>query len=280
MKWLYSFLVLASSGLATAPPYNAAWENASRQLLPDAHRAFADPAAVSGPARRVARLGEAVTVLNLQPRTDERIGQARQMLEGLAAERANDEVDAFARFFLARLLELHVRPAEPTAARQIYGELLEQYPGHPLAERAAAQLVLIDAYADTSPGERQRRLTALEQLGPQLTTPSGRRDFYLNLGNAYIDFGLEPTRALDHLLVADRAGITHPVTQASTWIAIGELARATGQSALARDYYGRFLAGFPLDSRRTLIAQRLASLPAHLPTSSRDKPFRPGDVRQ
>ena len=264
MKWLCSCLALAggifagAAPSATAPPYAAAWENASRLLLKDAHRAFAAPNAVSGPARREARLGEAVTMLNLQPRTDARIGRARQLLESLVAERADDEVDVFARFFLARLLELHVRPAEPAAARHLYRELFDAHPGDPLAERAAAQLVLIDVYADIAPGERQHRLTLLEQLGPRLATLPGRRDFYLNLGNACIDFGLEPERALRHLLAADRAGLTDPATQANTLIAVGELARATGQSALARTYYGRFLAAFPRDSRRTTVAQRLA----------------------
>jgi len=251
-------VVFAGSEAPVADPSRAtAWQDASRLLLKDAHRTFVETKVAAGPERREARFGEAITILNLQPRTDAHIGRSRRLLENLVAEHADDEVDVFARFFLARLLELHVQPAETAVARHLYRELVDAHPGDPLAERAAAQLVLIDAYADISPGERQRRLTALENLGPRLTTPAGRRDFYLNLGNACIDFGLGSDRALNYLLVADRAGITDPTTQANTWIAIGELARATGQIPLARTYYDRFLAAFPRDSRQTTIARRL-----------------------
>ncbi len=261
--WLALLAATVGPAAAGAPaPLTAAWQDAAERLVNDANQAFAQAQPAPGANALEREMGEAVTLLNVQPRTEGNVARARAMLEKAAREAPAGEVSIFANYFLARVHESYEEPAEPDQARLIYRELIERYSGDSLAENSAARLVLMDLYANIPAHERSRRFVALEKLGAQLKSADGRRDYHLNMGNAYIDFEGSRASAIAHFLAAEAEGITHREVEAATWIAIGELARAEGRTSLARRYYGKFLAKYPRDNRHYTIQRRLEALPA------------------
>ncbi len=242
---------------------DAAWLEASSFLVSEANRRFVAAKGLMGTDELERELGDAVTLLNVQPRTRGNIEKARIKLERLSGNRDNGEIAIFATYFLARLHEMHAQPPRLKDARTLYHRLLEEYPGNPIADRSASSLVLIDLYENISSEERARRFAALESLAPRLQSPSGKRDYHLNLGNAYIQFSemeRSRARAIFHLLTAEKEGITRWQTEAATWVSIGELARVEGRNELAAEYYKKFLAKYPRDNRHYTIKKRLEAL--------------------
>jgi len=260
-------LLVATSCLAgaenvqTVSPLRPAWQDAAHFLATDANKSFTQ--ARSHPEVNVGEreLGEAITLLNVQPRTAGNILRAREILGKYAAEASAEETSIFARYFLARVYEAFEEPAQPEKALAIYKELVDRYSGDSLAEHSASRLVFIELYDDISSKERDRRFAELEELAPKLKSTMGRRDYHLNMGNAYIDFGGSPVKAIAHLLAAETDGITNRDVEAATWIAIAELGRGEGEIDLARAYYRKFLAKYERDNRHYTIQQRLEALP-------------------
>ncbi len=248
----------------TPAPLNAAWTQAASFLTNESNQEFTRSKGLPGIDERERELGEAVTLLNVQPRTSGNIERARTLFKKLGADASsNDDTSIFARFFLARIDENYDDPPQPEAARKLYRELVEHHAGNPLAEAGAASLVLLDLYENIPTDERARRFDELEKLAPLLKTPSGRRDYQLNMGNAYVDFpeiaGAQ-AKALEHLQAADKEGISRWQSEALAWIAIGELARAENRNDLAAEYYGKFLAKYKRDNRHFTIQKALESL--------------------
>lgn len=244
-----------------AAPYANAWDDAATFLFNDANEAFH----AQGPAgtERERALGAAITLLNIQPRTTGNLVKARKELEQLSSGDARDEVAIFAKFFLARLHAHYECPgASPAEAKRLYRELLHENAGNVIAEYSASALVLMELYDNIPAADRATRFAALEELLPGLKTPSGRRDFHLVMGYAYIDFqpGHANEKAMEHLMAADREGITRWQSESEAWIAIGELARAEGRVDIATTYYGKFLAKYKRDNRHYSIQKRLESL--------------------
>lgn len=238
-----------------------AWHDAATFLFNDANKAFR----AAGPeaTERERALGAAISLLNVQPRTTGNLVQARKELERLSSKESNDEVAIFAQYFLARLHAHYESPgASPAEAKRLYRELLTNHAGNPIAEYAASALVLMELYENIQPAERATRFATLEELAPGLKTSSGRRDFHLTMGYAYIDFQTEHsnTKAMEHLIAADAEGITRWQAESEAWIAIGELAKAEGRTDTAATYYGKFLAKYKRDNRHYSIQKRLEAL--------------------
>lgn len=251
------FLFAADSLLAPS-----AWDQAAVGLFKDAHAAFAQ----QSPADRETRFGEAVTLINLQPKTDANLDHAASLLTAIAATGSTDELGISARYYLARIAQFHRASPDNAAALRIYRELSDLSSPHALAQRAVVQVALLELFEPRlAPAEIRARFDRLDARGAALTEPSAIRDFHLVMGDAALRFNLGDSPALDHLLAADRAGITRAATQRDTWIRIAELARRTGRNDVAIAYYQRFLENFLRDSRRLMITERLAALTAAQP---------------
>ncbi|MFH1498892.1 MAG: hypothetical protein ABII82_13825 [Verrucomicrobiota bacterium] len=244
---------------ATPPALSQAWEDAALNLTREAHRSFA---ALDG---REARFGEAVTMLQLQPKTDPNIERAANLLEEVVAERADDELGIAARFYLGRLEQVHRTPLNPEAAAEHFAVLLRDFPGHPLTEQAVVKLALLELYAPGTPAEQLAAFEKFRRLGEELKTHDAIRDLNLTLGNAAQRLALGDELALPCYIAAYRAGIHLTSVRGDTLVSIGELARKTGRHELAREHYQRFLEEFKRDNRRLTIRERLDSLPAPRP---------------
>ncbi|MFH1496829.1 MAG: hypothetical protein ABII82_03290 [Verrucomicrobiota bacterium] len=258
-RTIAGWLLLAAPliALADAPPAQSLWDQTALGLFKDAHRAFAGQPA----GDREARFGEAVTLLNLQPKTDGNLDRAAALFADIAANNPDDDLGVSARYFTARIAQVHRFTPDLNAALAGYRELAALDSPHPLAQRAVVQLALSELFdPGLSIDDVRSRFQQLAARGERLTVPPVRRDFHLVMGDAALRFKLGHDVALAHLLAADRAGITRAITRRDTWLRIANLARLTGQDDIAADYYGRFLEKFPRDSRGLMVREHLASL--------------------
>jgi len=237
---------------------DSGWQDLREWRFSEAMRSFERVA--DEPA---SRLGHAVALLNLQPRTADALACAEQELAALAEDASvSTDLSVAARYLLARIAEVHAFKPDPARAVELYGALLVSHPQHPLAQGALAKLATLRLYRLGS--EPLSTLAALEPMGRQLTEPGARRDFHLVLGRSYLFFGGERRRALEHLEAALAAGVVTPTVRGDLLVQIGELARELNQPATARKVWNEFIRTFLRDPRADLIRQRLESLPAEV----------------
>lgn len=264
-------ILLAAPLLATEPAAAPnPWDMTAFGLFKDAHILFSE----QPDADRESRFGEAVTLINLQPKTESNLDRAAAIFTEIAAASPPDELGVNARYFLARIEQIHRVKPDTSTALALYRELAALDSDHPLAQRAVVQLALLELFEPGQPASEVRaRFERLAARGVTLTDPSAIRDFNLVLGDAALRFDLGDTLALDHLLAADRAGIARAITQRDTWLRIAELARRTRRDDVAATYYQRFLENFPRDTRQLMLKERLAELAGRKPIPA-DTPAR------
>jgi tetratricopeptide (TPR) repeat protein len=254
LRWLLigGCLLVATSALADSAK---GWNDLGLLLFRDARRQFA------AEENRSARLGESLALLNLQPRTVGNINRARAMLEGIRAENRNDEDGIASTYHLARLLQLHLAEPDLTGAAQLYRELMNNHPGHPLSQQAVVKLAITSIFAELDPAAQAKAAESMEGELDALVLPSAERDLCLALGQYYLRWADQPERALTFLLRARKTGsMVRTNALGDLLMQIGELARELGKDELAREHYRLFLEAHPRDARAYLARQRLHEL--------------------
>ena len=228
---------------------------------------FALALGLIGPALRAAdavsaraRLDAAVAVLQSPAVGEEDSRRIRADLTALAAESPATEPGIAARYLLGRLRQIEEGIGEPPE----FTALLSEHPQHPLAQLAAVKVILRRLYAE-GPETPGARLQAAEQLGRGVTLPALRCDFHQAMGDAYIFHGDRREPALRHLRAAEALGIPSAAARANVLVQIGELARLTGDGAVAEWSYRKFLADFPRDLRQQIVRDRLAEIGGSAP---------------
>lgn len=240
----------------TEASLKSAWQSASLGLFNEANRSFA---ALPGDE---ARLGEAITLMLRQPKTDGNVTRATELLSTIIKESPGSPFAITARYYLGRIAQTHRSPNDPETARKIFSELIAAHPGNPYADLATVKLAIIDLYEQVPDGVRRTRFDSFVKLAPGLKSNTARRDLSLLLADASQHFGYGPEITLDLLLAADQVGIARRIEQGNVWIRIGQLAQDTGRVEVARAYYNKYLSIFIRDNRRRMVTERLAALPA------------------
>lgn len=236
------------------------WNAQGEFSFNEAQGFFKSASGLSGAAERERKLGEAVALLNVQPRTQGNIARASTVLQEVVDAGTPDKAESFARFYLARIAEIHQTPADLAKARAIYLELLKSGPTVPIAEYGASKIVLIDLYDNITPEEFERRMTELEKLEPFLKTAQGRREFHANIGIACAELGGPNDRLLKHLIAADEEGFTQWQTESIVWLLIADAAEKSGDKELARKYYQKFSEKYKRDNRFYAVMEKLKRL--------------------
>src|SRR5688572_25294668 len=75
------------------------WNQASRYLFQESYKLFRKLEKTGGPHLRSARLGEALSLLNLQPKTQGNIQQAADIFSSLAGQNPSDEIGITAQYY-------------------------------------------------------------------------------------------------------------------------------------------------------------------------------------
>jgi len=208
------------------------------------------------------RYALAVSLLNRQPKSDRTIAEARRYLTTLVEESTvpDDEITLAARFYVARILQLHQSKPDLAAARLAYRELSRIPDGGFWAEVAAVKWATLHVYEVTPWSEKAARLAEAEKELTRLTSPTLRKDLHIILADGYEKFGISLPAALHHLEAAWAAGIERGIDQGDFLARMGELARRTGDPAKARGYFTEFLRRFRRDERVYWITQKVAEL--------------------
>jgi hypothetical protein len=248
-----------SAGSPRLPVLAEARRLAAQFLFNDAHAAYRraelDPAAA-----REARFGQALALLNVQPQTAGNIATAARLLDELEQDPGPGDLGVAARYFRARIAHLHQAPPDLEAAAQRYAALHRDHPDHPLGAQALVKLAILRLYDRSDPRDRGELIREWAVAAEKLTDSVARRDLYLVLGGAAQFFALPPETALAHLRAGYALGVEELGARASLLVIMGELARHSGQPAVAATYYRSFLAQFRRDNRVTTVRERLREL--------------------
>jgi hypothetical protein len=235
-----------------------AWRAGSRLLVNDAHRAFAG----AKEATRESRFGEAVALLNVQPRTTANVEHAGQLLGALAQEKADDDFGIMAEYYRGRIAEVHRSPVDRPAALAIYESLMRTHPGHLFAQMAAVKACVLRLYVVENSLPMAVRWERAEAQRSFFTWPEAQRDYHLVMADSLSRFGGPLERELEHALAAERAGHMDRITRANNALRVAEISRKLGRKDRAIEYYRKFLQEYSREVRVHLVRQRLSELEA------------------
>lgn len=215
-------------------------------------------------------LGEALALLNVQPRTSGAVTEAFDILQTITAQSSKDLPGLMALYYTGRIQQLYLQTPEPQRALETYRKLLALQSANPLVETAAVSMINIEVYERKEPTEQMKALARMEPIVSDLKSNVGIREFHLAMGMAYLEFGAPDDvasmrRAIDHLKNADALGITRWQAESNAWIAIGEASRAIGDRESALKYYRKFVEKYQRERRNNLIRQRIAELEGTAP---------------
>lgn len=252
-------LLCTATSRAAAPAREAKdiWADVAAGRLPEAHAAFTAPG--SGIPERERVYGEAVSFLNLQPRSASHIEKSAALLDSIIAG-PEDSMTVPARYLRARIDQLHLTPADVPSALKRYDELFASHPDHPLAQVGATTAAMVRIYSEKD-DPLGKPYAEAEEIATRLTDPTVRAGMHLMLANAAIRLGKKDrVRALGHYEKAHEAGIRSPRARSTVLACIGGLSEELGRPARAIAAYEEFLANFERDDRAHTIRERLAAL--------------------
>lgn len=250
------------SGRDTDQNPTAPWQDAVWLLYDDAYREFSRGVKAQVGDPREWRFGQAITLLNLQPRTDANVTRAETTLRELADAGEDDEICILSRYYLGRIAQVHRMKPNPDEALSIYQALLDDHPEHLFAQYGAVKWSITYLGTASTPELRLKRLVEIERQADRLTLPGPAKDLHLFIADACMRYNAGDERALEHLVAASNLGIRKRNLRGDTWVRIGELARRLGRNELALESYGRFVEVFPRDLRTYTIVRTMAEMEA------------------
>lgn len=227
------------------------WQAESQLQFAEA-RAIFDAAGDS----RQARLGKALALLNIQPKTRGNVDASAGVLEKLINENADDAAGMAAAYWLGRVDQLHRYEPDPARAAERFEQLFDRHRQSYLGQMALVKAALIRLYDPADRSGRGEMIARWAARGEALTHADAVRDFHLVLADAADRFAQPPQVALEHLLAVEAVGVRSRKTRSDLLVRIAEHARRAGQVEQAIAYYDRSLKAFPLDHRAHTVAER------------------------
>jgi hypothetical protein len=234
------------------------WEQGARLFFNEAARTFSVPAATPEQV-----LGRAVMLLGVQPRTESNLDEARTLLAGLVDSAGSDDAGIAARYYLARLEQLHAEDPDLAKARTHYRELVARHSAHLFGQLARLKLAMLALYDTAHPAPLSARLPEAEEWGSGITDPVVRCDYHYMMSRALAREDGREAQRLEHLLAMEATGkVIRDPTRSLMLVEIGEMARAVGRRELAVRAYRQFLQEYPRDARGAAVRSRLAETEA------------------
>lgn len=243
--------LILGSGAAHAANLTSPWTEVSQFDFEHPHRVFAQ---TDG---REARLGEAVTLLNRQPRTEGNTNRAAALLDEVAAAAPDDDLGICAGYLRARVEEIYRTPPQLERAAQLYANLIRLGGAHLFAQQAAVRLTLLKLYPADDARPPAECVAEADALGAGLTHPAAVRDHALLVGRACLYYALPLARAQSHFERALAAGMLNPSNRADVLVTLGEIARELGDRDRAELAYRRYLDENPRADRSGAVRLRL-----------------------
>jgi tetratricopeptide (TPR) repeat protein len=225
----------------------------------EAHAEFVKNESAAPADQRTLRFGEAVSLLNVQPRTQANIDDAYTIFGELFAASPDDDIGWSSRYLQGRIDQIQRNKPDLAKADAIFSELIRKNPRHPVAERAHVKLAIIRIFAKAETVERRRHYDEFTRAAADFADRGIKAQMHLLLAEIARRFNYGYDEELQHMLAAHKAGITRRRMRADALVRIGDLARLTGRIDIAREYYTQFLAQYARNERRTTIEGYLAA---------------------
>lgn len=243
----------------TARPVLAeAWQTLSVGFYAEA----ADQFTVTGSSRE-ARLGLAIVQLNRPPIMPSSLAEAERQFTELAG--GNDSIGHAARYFLARLQQMHPMTPDPAAAARAYEQLVATGADDTWCRLALVKLAILRLTVLPAPGDTAARLAAVEPLLARTADPATRRDLHLVLAEARLNHEIYDATTLGHLRATLATTAESDTMRADLLIQIARLATLLGDRAMAQEHYERFLHDYPKERRCYTVSTALAHLGGAFP---------------
>ena len=252
-------LVLPVSAHSATPAEEDPWQLMAALRQSESAEAFA---ALDTPSE-TDRLGQALSLLGAQPKTEANLARAERMLAELAAHASDPAVAVRAAFLHARVPHIHRQPTDWTEAARRYLAVYRAHPDQPLGQRALVRHGIVTLFRPLPPEDFATTFQSFVTLAADLTDPEARRDLdwlLLSVHERRLD---DPASTLVHLerVLANPTPLRE-LTRISLLVQAGELARELGDHAKAARYYREFLDTARRDARVYFIRQRLAEVEA------------------
>jgi hypothetical protein len=259
---VFHCLVACALGNRPGPGDEEAWRQLSILNPGQAARVFA--AGMEGPDGRESRFGEAVALLNAEPRTSSNVEEASRLFQAVRQERDDDDMGAGSAYYLARIAQLHGSTPDRASAVEGLRELIAHHPRSPYSQLAAPKLAILLLYDDVPPARWEARVREIQALIPLLRAPEARRDTRLILAGALLRFRRDHARAYPLITQCLDAGLVTRVSRINALLLqAAESARTLGRNAEALAYYRRYLAEFRRDMAADEVRRRLDALARH-----------------
>lgn len=234
------------------PDLEEAWRDLATLKVTDAHSAFEE--AYKMTESQESAYGLALCLLNTQPKTNGNIEEARRLLEGLADDGETDATKINARYFLARIDQVHQTEIDREAAIEAYRSLLEDFPDNSLAEKAVSKLASALLIQNLPDDVWEAHYDEISAHLDRLTIQSNRAATELVMIEALLRIKTDHVRALP--LLVDLLD-TNPELRADLRrdfvIQAIDSARALGEDQLADKYATTFLEDYAYDPRAGAI---------------------------
>lgn len=243
---------------ALRPTLADAWQTLSIGFYADA----ADQFAAAGTSRE-ARLGAAISQINLPPVTPSSLAEAQRRFTELA--RGDDEVARAARYFRGRMLQMHPIAPDPAGAARAYEALVATGTDDTWCRLALLKLAILRLTVLAGAGDTATRLAAVEPLLARTRDALTRRDLHLVIAEARMNRRVYDPVTLGHLQAALAATGPADALRPDMLVQAGRLASLLGDRAVARASYGTFLQDYPKDQRWYTVNSALAHVDGGFP---------------
>lgn len=226
-------------------PLRRIWLMASRFLAAEAMRDLDRVSAQADLPEWLLLYTRALLTLNLPTRSVDNTQRAAALFEQVARHpQAPVAWVVSARYYLARIDEVHWREARPQAAARAYHELYQQYPEQPKAQLAAVRACMIDLYALEVRSPDEVIAEATQRL-ERFTDPVARQLMRSVLADAHLRFTGNQEQAL-HFLLSQLVGpFPNENARGSVMFRAGRLAHALGYDEQAAELLASFAREFP-----------------------------------
>lgn len=194
------------------------------------------------PSTAQSRFLEGVALLNVQPKVESNLDRADELMRAVIADASGDDLHPWARFYRARIVQVHRLETDAAEAVRLFDQLLEKHPGHVIAQKGRVHRAILKLYAIPADGEPAEVLGELEAGIPRLQHPAIRQAYLYHLAEGYLFYEFDGRRALQLLIEADRLGAFGMFASENNSMQIANLAFELGEVATARTYYERILA--------------------------------------
>lgn len=238
----------------------SAWRDLATLKVSDAYAAFAKTHKTTG--SQESAYGLALCLLNLQPKTTGNIDRAQGLLQELATDGDTDATKINARYFLARIDQVHRNEVDRGAAIEAYRRLLEDFPDQSLAEKAVPKLASALLIQDLPDEVWESHFDEVSAHYDRLTIQSIRAATELVMIEALLRIKTDHARALPLLVnLLDTNPDLRADLRRDFVVQAIDSARALGKDRIAETYAIIFLEDYAYDPRAGAIQAWLEGSP-------------------